>query len=357
MGIHFDKTRMEKVIDSHELWWNKRLNRPLVKGTVLHAYAPSHTAEAPFPTQANSTDLSRTPEQVIDAWDANLSTQEYVADGYPYVNFDVFGPGVVAAFCGSKIDNSTGRIWFMPVSDDISQIHVQYDPENVWSRRIKALYKAGLERWNGSVIMGFPDLGGVLDILASLYGSENLLIALLDEPEEVHRLIGEIETAWNAAYDDFAQILAPQGAYTDWNGILSRTPGYITQCDFAYMISPDMFREFALDTLRKDTEKLSNVIYHLDGIGELVHLDMLLGIEKLKAVQWVPGDGKPGTMHWLDVYKRILNAGKQIMIKTNAMTNHFLDVADQLHCSPYSILTVDPAEHDPNDVQRILDRL
>ncbi len=344
MSIHFDKSRMNQVLENHELWWKGSLNRPLVKGTICNVYPTSRKPIAPILSQATCADFSWSPEQIIDTLDLELSRHEYVGDGYPSIGFDSFGPGVLAAFCGAKLDNSSGRVWFFPCEEDISKLHVQYNPENIWSRRIKDIYRAGLERWNGSVIMSFPDLGGVMDVLASLCGTENLLYALIDEPEEVHRLIGEIETVWYAAYQDLADVLKPQGAYTDWNGILSKEPSYITQCDFSYMISPAMFQEFVLETLRKDTEKLTNVIYHLDGIGQLNHLDMILSIKDLKAIQWVYGTGQPGSLHWMDVYKKIVDAGKQIMIIDNGIDNGFLEISKHLGCNPYTHLTVDAAQ-------------
>ncbi len=177
-------------------------------------------------------------------------------------------------------------------------------------------------------------------------GTENLLYALIDEPEEVQRLIRETEIAWYEAYHDFANVLKPQGAYTDWNGILSREPSYIIQCDFSYMISPDMFQEYVLETLRKDTKYLTNVMYHLDGTGQLAHLDMILGIKDLKAVQWVCGAGKPGPLHWMDVYKKIVDAGKQIMVIDNAIDNGFMEIARTLNCNPYTHLSVEACDRE-----------
>ena len=56
-----------------------------------------------------------------------------------------------------------------------------------------------------------PDLGGIMDVAASFVGTEDLLLYLIEEPEEVTRLLGEIQTAWYAAFDDMASVLAPQG--------------------------------------------------------------------------------------------------------------------------------------------------
>ena len=129
------------------------------------------------------------------------------------------------------------------------------------------------------------------------------------------RLVGEVEAAWVDAYRDFSSVLHPASAgYTDWCGLLSPDPSYIIQCDFCYMIGNEMFRRFVLPTLKRDTERLTNTIYHLDGIGELCHLDSILELPNLNAVQWVYGAGKPGPMHWLDVYRRIRAAGKRMMV-------------------------------------------
>ena len=57
-----------------------------------------------------------------------------------------------------------------------------------------------------------------------------------------------------------------------------------------------MFEEFVLHTLQRDCLALTNTLYHLDGEGELRHLDRLLSIPALKAVQWVPGAGKPNVI-------------------------------------------------------------
>jgi len=335
MSIHFDRQRLEGVLNNYELWWEGKLDRPLIRGTIVDAYAPSHTSRVSVLSQANCHDFSLSAEDLIDAEDSRLSTCEYLGDAYPVMDFAAFGPGILAAMLGSRLDNSTGQVWFHPCEPDISRLHVSYDPENPWSRRIRELYRAGLERWEGNVIMTLPDLGGIMDILASLIGTENLIFALVDEPEEVHRVQREIQTAWYAAYADFTAVLKPQGAYTDWNGLLSREPGYIPQCDFSYMLGPEMFEAFVMPILREDTRRIDHTIYHLDGIGAKKHLDALLTLPNLKAVQWVYGVDQPGPHAWLDVYHRVLDAGKQIMIIDNALDNGFEELLPHLGKSPY----------------------
>ena len=291
-------------------------------------------AAAPVLTQQTCADFSWSPEQIIDAMDEHLSRFDFLGDSFPLMNLSSFGPGVLAAMCGAKLDNSSGGVWFFPEKEmEIEDIHVRYDPQNKYAQRIKAIYRAGLDKWQGNVIMGLPDLGGVMDVAATLRGSENLLMDLYDCPEEVSRLNAEIERAWHEAYEDFMQVLKPQKYNTNWNGLLSEETSYIIQCDFSYMIGNSMFREFVLETLRADTQKLHNTIYHLDGVGELNHLDDILALENLNAVQWVYGDGKPPAECWLDVYRRIMAAGKRIEIC--GTPESFLKVLAELHGSPY----------------------
>ena len=320
MPIQFTDGQWEQVRETYARWWAGTLERPLIKVTVRDALDPGREAPAtPRINQENCHDMSVSPEEIIDAIDYELCCTAFLGDAFPYVNFDVFGPGVLAAFCGAKLDNSSGRVWFFPEEAlPIDKIRIQYDPNNPWTQRIKDIYRAGQARWGNKVLISFPDLGGVLDAVAVFRGSEDLLMDLYDEPEEVHRLCREAQAAWWEAYRDFAGVLFPMSpGYSDWGGLYSAEPSFILQSDFSYMIGPDMFREFVLPYLRKDCEMLTNVIYHLDGVGELPHLDMLLGIKELDAVQWVYGDGQPTARHWLEVYKRIAAAGKNIFMVGN----------------------------------------
>ena len=336
MPVHFSKERMQKVISDHDRWWRGELGRPLIRASITDAYPRGPKPKAPILDQSNVHDFSWTPEEIVEALEWELSSFEYLGDAYPVVDLAPFGPGVLAAFCGATLDNSSGRVWFFPCERDVTKLHIRYDPENKWARRVKDICRAGIERWQGDIIITMPDLGGILDVVASMCGTEELLYATVDEPEEVHRLILEAEQAWQEAYADFAKILAPQGCMTNWNGILSAGTTYIPQCDFAYMIGPDMFREFVLETLRRDTERIENTIYHLDGIGQLAHVDMLLSLPKLRAIQWVPGDGKPGPETWGDLYEKICAAGKNVMIIGDGRTNSSLEMLPKLGEKIYS---------------------
>ena len=76
------------------------------------------------------------------------------------------------------------------------------------------------------------------------------------------------------------------------------------------MISPQFFDRFVLPELKETCRILDRTLYHLDGVGALNHLDSLLSIEELDAIQWIPGNGKPEHHEWTEVVQKIHNAGK-----------------------------------------------
>ena len=317
MSIHFDQLRWKKIEETYYAWWNGTLGRPVVKVTVRDAYqSEREKPKAPLLSQLNWGDFSYSPEELIDSLDYELSKMEFLGDAFPYVNMAAFGPASLAGFCGAQMDNSTGSVWYFPKEKKTpEELTIRYDPNSVYARRIKEIYRAGQERWGGNVLMSMPDLGGFQDVLAVLLGSEELIYALYEEPEEIQRLSGEVYSAFVEAYEDFSKVLFPKNpGYSDWGGLFSKEPSYILQDDFAYMISPAMFQEFALQDIVRETKRLKHTIYHLDGIGNLNHLDALLGCKELDAIQWVYGAGQPGAIHWREVYNKIAAAGKNIEI-------------------------------------------
>ena len=68
--------------------------------------------------------------------------------------------------------------------------------------------------------------------LDALRGSEDLLYDLIDEPDEIKRIVKEIHTAWFQIFDAINEVLQPVNpGYTDWDMLYYPGPGYILQSD------------------------------------------------------------------------------------------------------------------------------
>lgn len=91
----------------------------------------------------------------------------------------------------------------------------------------------------------------------------------------------------------------PRYSLDTWSEHLTRFP-----------LSQRMFERLVLPDLIACCDALDYGFYHLDGKGQIKHLDMLLAIERLRGIQWIPGDGAPPPEEWLPLLKRIRDTGK-----------------------------------------------
>jgi hypothetical protein len=306
-SLHFTDEDWDRIERDYTAWYAGELDRPLV---VLTGSDPG--PELP-PVQGfvpNDPD-DWTAEQICEHTGRHLSRRRFFGDAFPFW-FINFGAGVQAAFHGARVNAQPRTVWFEPAVDaELADIRPQYDPHNAWWQRVQDLTRTACDYWRGRLAVSHTDLGGTLDILASLRTTEKLLTDLIEQPDEVERLVWELHHLWRRYYDELDAILrGPCRGTVPWAQSWSPERGYMLQCDFCYMISPAMFDRFVRPDLAAMCEWLDHGFYHLDGPGALPHLDLLLGISELRGVQWIPGAGNPPAAEWPDVLRRIRDAGK-----------------------------------------------
>ncbi|MBN1284907.1 MAG: hypothetical protein JXB47_05895 [Anaerolineae bacterium] len=315
INIHFTGEDWARIERDWCAWWAHALERPLimigekVKNTPFVDFVPN------LPPDISD-------DAVIDHYQAHLEARRYYGDAFPkwWVNF---GPGIMAGFIGANVHAAPPpdeTVWFSPAEAlTIADVRPAYDPDNVWWQRVRALTQRAVERWGDNVVVSHTDLGGNLDIAASLRETQRLLYELYDAPDEVERLVKEITRLWLRYYDELYAITKVTGRGTSpWAAIWSPGKCYMLQSDFSYMISPEMYERFVMPDLVACCDFLDHAMYHLDGKGQIPHLDMLLSIERLGGIQWIPGDGNPPPHEWLPLLKRILDAGKLCQLYVSA---------------------------------------
>jgi hypothetical protein len=315
MSIDFAPERWHRIVQDYTAWWAGELARPLIHIELTGA---EPRGARPTGTMYEFTACygpEVTPEVIADHWDYRLSCKRYVGDAYPNIRPN-FGAGVNAAFMGARAIPTETTVWFEPpaaVTPDA--LHFTYQPDHPWLRRIVDICRTAGNRWQGAVCIGMTDLNNGIDPVARFFSSEAMLLALYDAPDEVKRLTWQSHELMWRYYD---QINAASGdtnpGYTCWGGLFSKVPHFVLQSDFSAMISPRMFETFILPELAASCRRIPNAFYHLDGPGELPHLDMILAIPELKGVQWIPGTGHKDEKHWPELYQRIRDAGKLIQV-------------------------------------------
>ena len=333
MPIDFDPDRWEKLANDAGAWWAGELERPLLQ-VRLHGADPGRP-EPDIPARRFTChyDASISAERIVDRWDYDLSRTKFLGDAFPNVTPN-FGAGAVAAFLGAGIHNTGDTTWFVAKEElAIGDITFDFDADEEWFERARDVCRTAIDRWRGSVQVDMVDLGGTLDVLTTFRPSDSLMFDLFDDPDVVERLNWRIHELWMRYFEEFNAILQPANpAYTAWAPILSKEPFYILQSGFSFSLSPDMFERFVKPQLAAACRALPNSFYHLDGPGQLNHLDSLLEIEGLKGLRWDPGEGNADEDGWLEIYERIRAAGKlvQVGMSDGSQTENFERIVDRL---------------------------
>ena len=314
INLHFTNEDWDRIARDWFAWWSGELKRPLV---VTSAQDPPTHPDAPqAPHFTSELPLDMPVDQVLDLYERELERTHFIGDAWPKW-WPNFGPGIMAGFVGARVRSVPETVWFEPSGalPPIDDVQITRDEGNVWWQRIADLTAAAVARWGDRVSVAHTDLGGNLDILASLRTTEQLLFDVYDAPEAVERLVGAITVAWLAYYDSLHHMIEPAGrGTTPWAAIWSPWRCYMLQCDFAYMISPKMFERFVLPDLAACCASLDHGFYHLDGKNQIPHLEMLLSLDRLRGIQWVPGDGAPPPEEWLPLLKRIVDGDNRCQL-------------------------------------------
>lgn len=257
-------------------------------------------------------------EFVLNRYELHFSNTYFGGESFPQIWLNL-GPGVLATYLTGYWLFRTDTVWFR-VPNPMSWEEIEgldYDPENPYLKVTKWMAEELSKAGEGKFLVGTTDIGGILDVLASLRHTENLLIDLRESPNEVLKASNKIARIWHRCYDELHEIITShQHGSCAWMGLWSPLKWYPIQCDFAYMISPQDFKTFAVPGLGFHCRMLDHPVYHWDGVGQIPHLDHLLEIPNLRGIQWVPGAGNPGVDEevWFPLYKRIQAAGKNLVL-------------------------------------------
>jgi hypothetical protein len=165
--------------------------------------------------------------------------------------------------------------------------------------------------------VGLTDLHGNYDILASLRDPQALCEDLVDCPDLVRRAGRRCAAGFVEMFRRSWERIRPSGyGSTCWLHSYHEGPSYVPSCDFWCMVSPQIGREWILPDILTEMAPLERSIFHLDGPTSLRHLDLLLErMPNLHGVQWVYGAGSGPATRWMDVYRRIVGAGKCVRVE------------------------------------------
>jgi hypothetical protein len=306
------KTNLDDSKKRYLDWWKG-------KGLILSMWEHLEKEGAQYeliPKPAKATDLNQ--YWFDPSWRAQnlhylLSKSSFKADILPVANTHL-GPGSLAAVLGADLEGGADTIWIKHSGDFNDEI--RFDENNKWWNLHLDLLKECKNLSQGRYFVGCPDLIEGLDTLASLKGTENVLMDMFLQPEILEQQLQQINNIYFEVFDRIYDIIR-DGDEMAFCYFSLWAPGKVTklQSDISGMISEEDYRRFVQPYIREQAQKIDYTLYHLDGVDAIRHLDAILEIEELNAVQWTPGVGQPqgGDPRWFDLYRKILEKGKSVM--------------------------------------------
>ena len=300
-------------------WARETWKRPLVTGWV------PRDPKNPLPWEETPLHLAYY-RKMKEGWasyskriDAYLESTIFPAEAIPMLSPDL-GPDQFAAFLGPELQFSEGSPdtnWIHPVVEDWDAFDFRLEPKNPSWVFAQDLARKLADHARGRYLVSTGDLHSNADALSALRNPELLCMDFLDEPEKVCRAMQKVRKMYQPIYNGLYEA-AGRNVETGtivWLPTWSDGKFAVVQCDFICMVSCEIAREFIIPALEEETAFLDHAIYHLDCPGALRHLDDILSIKGIHAIEWVSGAGQKPMWQWTDVLKKCQAAGKSLIIE------------------------------------------
>ena len=296
------------------LWDHQIIDRPCTLVTAANTPTPSYY------TRLLSVDGDFT--KAVNECDAYLTSHAFLGEAMPTFR-PGFGPDQMAAFLGAPLTisaESNRTSWSEKiVTDWASFLPLRIAKDNPYYQQMKAFHVIADTHLEGRCLLSDIDMHSNIDMLEGLRGAQDLLFDMIDHPDTIMTAMSQASEIYRQVYETFYQY----GSKEKW-GTTCGLPMYDRgkfnriQADFIALLNPDMFRKFVLPFLEEEAQFLDRSCFHLDGPDALNHLDDLLAIEALDAIQWVSGAGNRPQIEWPEVLHKIQDAGKIILLHLSA---------------------------------------
>ena len=311
------RSDFDAVRQNWRRFWDGTLGRP-----ILLAEPPKKGVEpvAKPPWGAAFThDYDDLADQAL-RW---ADTHEFLGDAVPFY-YPSLIIDLLPAFLGAEIV-SVQEPWgtdthATPCIRDLNSAEIRFRRDSVWWEKWVRLAECIRRKCAGRLIFGTAQpYYNNLDTLAALRGNVQLLTDLYDNPEGVHLAMRQVMKAYAEVMAEVYRLLEIEkyGSVTG-HGFYADGKAATPQCDFGFNIGKEHFDAFALPYLRQELGLLDAVEYHLDGPGNLTHLESICSLDKVKVIQWVPGAGDSPRKDWTWLYAKIDALGKGLWLSADS---------------------------------------
>jgi hypothetical protein len=305
----------DRVKRRYEAFWAQGLHdRPLIAVSAPRAHArPAAGSRVPADDASRWTD----PDVMVEATLGSLDRTFLAGESLP-VLYHNWSAGHALPF-GCEPHFARDTVWVDPAPDGPDGFPVldgwRFSPWWEWMLRCTSV----AARRSGGRYFVMPVWGNHAgDTLGLVRGPQRFMQDVAEEREWVRHAVRRMSDILLEQLQELWPLVSPSetGLEGSINYVSLWSPGRSLgfDCDVSCMISTRDFEDLFLPPLVETMRTVDHRIYHLDGPGAVHHLDLLLSIPEIDAVQWVPGDGAPGVLHWVPLIRRIQAAGKSVAV-------------------------------------------
>ncbi len=297
------------VARRYEAWWAQEvIDRPIFMASA------NRRPDRPITRRL---DLLDQPDLWLETKLEDLRQTHHVGDALPWVRAD-FGAVLLAGMYGGVREHQSDTAWTHRFLDDEWSNAPDWsniDGDNEWWRRFRTALLTAASEAPGRYLVCPPDLGGSGDVLLLLRGSANLAMDTLDQPERIRAAVEAIYPGWRRALIEMFRCTVERKAGLAWVfGPWSSRPYTMLACDFNALIGPKQFESLFLPDIARQAATVDRSIFHLDGPAAARHIDALLAVPEIDVVQFTPGAGAPSALAWVDMFRKIQDHGKSVLV-------------------------------------------
>jgi len=295
---------------------NEIIDRPPVRFVAHNAFLESAKEDisklSPIEKKAWWFDV----ETQIELFTKSIEGRKFHGETFP-VYFPNLGPDAYAAFYGAELEFGEVTSWSIPLVcewDDVEKLEL--DMGNEYFRKLEEHTNFALEQSPGKFLVGYTDLHPGLDCAAAWRDPQQLCLDMIDNPDKVKELAELAIVDFESIYNHFDDMLKARNQLSvSWMGIPSFERMHIPSCDFSAMISEAFFIEFGLPILQREVQTMTHNIFHVDGKGVARHLEAILSVPQVHALQWVQGVGDDlPIMQWVPFLKALQARGVPVIV-------------------------------------------
>ncbi len=310
---------IEERISRYDAWLQRRpVDRPMI-GLIWEPDIP------PLPEflERIGTGSVLRPDQIgpeifldcVEAWhrqDTQL-TSDVIQRFTP-----AFGIPWVEAIAGCPVMANPGSLWAEPCLDSYAdRAEIRFDPDHPWVSTLVAFTRAMVAQADGRFPIAVPQMRGPLDTLAAMRTPEQMCIDLLERPEEVSTILGELADLWIRIGQAALDVIPPfHGGYMGRMGTWAPGPAITPQNDVSTLVSPEMYEQLVLPCDRKIVAHFPYTEFHVHS-SEHHQVDNLLTLEALTSIEFTLEHtlGGPPLATTLPVARHILD-NKPLILAT-----------------------------------------